>query len=293
MTDESHKPVHPALSRNDTLYTETLAGRVFESPERFMETWKIAMSVDDNGVAAILLNNLRLRPDYFGPLRKCPRRFGVSAMGFQRELVKSADALRDLVIGTRRQVDSYILKKLARHQTDGDGSQNWAIGQAIATAIAELLSGLASEAGGNIDTGKVTRAVETVADIAVKGAARPSAPDAPALSQLAIDMRKTALSAAHDERFRNMAAPLADIERVREARNVGADVSDVAGKEKSDTTSDDANDAGIAADDLPGPWRAGGRSPVKNRRPVASKPTTAEHGNPASGIEEREQVNVR
>nr|WP_181377341.1 hypothetical protein [Ochrobactrum sp. LM19] len=301
-------PAHPALSRNDTLYTASLAARVFENPERFMEAWQMAMSGNDNDAAAILLNNLRLRPDYFGPVRRTPRRFAFSAMSFQREVARTSAALRDLVISTRRQVDSYILKAMARQGSGYDGSQHWLIGQAIASAIAELLGGLAAERDGAVETGKVTRAVETVVNIARDSAARPGMTNAPELGQLSIDMRKMALSAAHDEHFRNMTASLIEIERDRAARNArtgpshdepgdGADTSPEAGPEAGNDAGADMGDDAAGGDTVPGTWRAGGKSSGANKRSATRKSRTAvktaDHPETDITAEEEELAHVR
>ncbi|KAB2720994.1 hypothetical protein [Brucella intermedia] len=147
MINDQHKPVHPALDRNDTLYTAKLAAAIFTDPDRFMEAWRIAMSCDDNHEAAVLLNNLRLRPDYFGQTRKAPRRIGLSTMRFQGDLAKASTMLRETVIATRRQVDRFALKATSRQQGAPSGQDANLIGQAIASTLAELLGNLIAEIG--------------------------------------------------------------------------------------------------------------------------------------------------
>lgn len=260
MTDNELKPVHPALSRNDTLYTEKLAAAVFEDPDRFMEAWRIAMSGDDNEEAAVLLNHLRLRPDYFGPTRKAPRRIGLSAMRFQSDLAKASATLRETVIATRRQIDRFTLKAMSRQQGSPSGQDANLIGQAIASALAELLGNLIAEISVLPAAEKVIAAVDQAAGIADDSASRSTAPDAAALSQMASDMRTTARDAAQDEHFKNITFRLNDLKREQAERT--ADNGDTAVPEGDREAHE--NEAIEIDDDAPISWKAGGK--VSNRQ---------------------------
>lgn len=267
---KEEKSAHPALSQNDESYTAILAAKVFADPDRFMQAWRIAMSCDDNDDAALLLHNLRIRPDYFGPLRQNPRRFGFSAMLFQRDFARDAASLRETVISTRRQVDRFNLKELSRRRRNAPNPAG-SIQQAIASAIADLLDGIALDLGAASSSEKVLTAVDSAAAVADQSASRMDAPDAATLSRMSADLRMTARASANDDTFRQISSRLEGLELNKAKR--------ASGKEEQ---SEDCEQASTPDDGPPPPWKKAGS---ERRRTFDPKTGSNDHQSEQQGVQ--------